>query len=125
LIKTASRWADNRQVTRTFGLTSLLLTLAIVALAWSRSAQDTTQASLGTRGDAAKVTAAFNLQQAAPALELYRATNGTYAGATLPPSTGVTVVRADSTTFCLQAGTAPNVEHLVGPTANAPVDGPC
>ena len=117
--------ADNGGVNRTFGLISLLLTLAIASWAFTRSAQDTTQASLGTQDDAAKVTAAFNLQQAAPALELYRATNGTYAGAMLPASNGVTVVHADSASYCLQAGTLPNVEHLVGPAGSAPIDGAC
>jgi hypothetical protein len=112
--------------TRTFGLVSLLLTLVIIGFAWTQQAKDTTTpASLGTRGDAARVTASFNLQQAAPAMELWRSANGTYAGASLPPSNGVTVVRADAASYCLQAGVPPDVQHLAGSGGNAPVDGPC
>jgi hypothetical protein len=37
----------------------------------------------------------------------------------------VAVVRADATSYCLQAGAGLNVQHLVGPAGNAPVDGPC
>jgi hypothetical protein len=112
--------------TRTFGLVSMLVTLVIIGFAWSQQAKDSTSpSSLGTRGDAARVTAAFTLQQAAPAMELWRSTNGTYAGASLPPSNGVMVVRADAASFCLQAGLPPDVQHLDGPGGNAPVDGPC
>ncbi len=111
---------------RSLSLVSLLVTLAIIAFLWSRSAQDSGLASSsGAPDDAAKVAAAFNLQQAGPALEAWRAENGTYAGVTLPPSNGVTLARADAASYCIQAGTPPNVQHLVGPSGNAPVDGPC
>jgi hypothetical protein len=112
--------------TRTFGFVSLLMTLVIIGFAWSQQAKDSASpSSLGPRGDGAKVAAAFSLQQAAPSMELWRSTNGTYVGATLPPSNGVTVVRADAASFCLQAGLPPDVQHIVGPGGNAPVDGPC
>ncbi|HYY32685.1 MAG TPA: hypothetical protein VE693_03760 [Gaiellaceae bacterium] len=111
---------------RTFGLVSVTATLVVVAFLWTRSAHDATSPSaLGTENDAAKVTASFNLQQATGAMELWKSANGTYTGALLPPANGVTVVRADATSYCLQAGVAPNVQHLDGPGGNAPVDGPC
>jgi hypothetical protein len=117
--------ADEHEV-RTFSLVSLLVSLAIVAFLWTRSAQDTgLTSSSSAPSDAAKVAAAFSLQQAMPAMQAWFSQAGTYAGVILPPSNGVTVVRADATSFCLQAGTEPNVEHLQGPTGNAPVDGPC
>ena len=116
----------DRSRMRTFSLVSLLVTLAFIAFLWSRSAQDSgLGSSSGAPDDAAKVAAAFNLQQAGPALEAWRAEHGTYAGVVLPPSNGVTLVQADSASYCMQAGTAPNVQHLVGPSGNAPVDGPC
>ena len=118
--------ADIRSVTRTFGLISITATLVVVAYMWTRSAQDATSPSaLATENDAAKVTASFNLQQAAPAMELWRSANGTYSGGSLDAAWGVTVVRADATSYCLQTGVAPNVQHLDGPGGNAPVDGPC
>jgi hypothetical protein len=110
---------------RSLSLVSLLVTLVMVAFLWTRSAQDSGLISSNTPSDAAKVAAAFSLQQAAPALEAWRSTTGTYAGVTLPPSNGVTVVRADAVSYCLQAGTGPNVQHYLGSQGNAPVDGPC
>jgi hypothetical protein len=110
---------------RSLSLVSLLVTLAIVAFLWTRSAQDSGLTSGDASSDAANAAAAFNLQQAGPALEAWRAQSGTYAGVALPPSNGVTLVRADADSYCIQAGTAPNVQHLVGPSGNAPVDGPC
>jgi hypothetical protein len=110
---------------RSLSLVSLLITLVVVAFLWTRSAQETGLARSDAPSDAAKVAAAFNLQQAAPALEAWRSTSGTYAGASLPAANRVTVVRADATSYCLQAGAGPNVQHLAGPEGNAPVDGPC
>ena len=111
---------------RSFSLVSLLVTLVIVAFLWARSAQDSGLTSSSSQAsDAEKAAAAFQLQQTAPALDAWRATNGTYAGVTLPASNGVKLVRADAASYCLQAGTGPNVEHLTGPGGNAPVDGPC
>jgi len=46
--------------------------------------------------------------------------NATYVGATLPVGTGVVLVSAASTTYCLQAGN----EHEVGPNGQ-PAPGPC
>jgi hypothetical protein len=110
---------------RSLSLVSLLITLVVVAFLWTRSAQETGLAPSDAPSDAAKVAAAFSLQQAAPALEAWRSTTGTFAGASLPASSGVTVVRADAASFCLQAGSGPNVQHLAGPEGNAPIDGPC
>lgn len=110
---------------RTFGLISLVATLVVGAYVWTRPAQELGPGSSQAQNDASKVVAAFNLQQTAPALEAWKAANGTYVGASLPPSSGVVVVRADAGSYCLQAGEGANVEHLVGPVGNAPVDGPC
>jgi hypothetical protein len=109
---------------RSLSIVSLLITLVVVAFLWTRSAQETGLVASNAPSDAAKVAAAFSLQQAAPALEAWRSTTGTYAGASLSAN-GVTVVRADAASYCLQAGAGPNVQHLAGPAGNAPVDGPC
>ena len=52
-------------------------------------------------------------------LEQWRQAHGTYAGAALGVS-GVTVVRADANTWCLQTANA----HEVGP-GGSPAAGPC
>jgi hypothetical protein len=54
---------------------------------------------------------ATNFQGADTAMQAWYAQNGTYAGATLPPGSGVVLVRADAVSYCLQAGT----DHEVGP----------
>jgi hypothetical protein len=58
-------------------------------------------------------------QQAEAQLEQFRAESGTYAGASLA-GFGVTLVRADASSYCLQLGTS----HLAGP-GGSPAAGPC
>jgi hypothetical protein len=65
-------------------------------------------------------TAGLNFSQAAPALQAFYDQNGTYAGATLPPGTGVVLARADATSYCLQSGD----EHEDGPGGQLQ-PGPC
>ena len=74
---------------------------------------------------AALHTLAFELIE--NAMEAWFNAAGTYVGAQaqLPPSFGVTLVRADQFSYCLQAGTGTNVQHTNGPNENAPIAGPC
>jgi uncharacterized protein (UPF0333 family) len=60
------------------------------------------------------------ITQAATAMQAYYTQSGTYAGATLPVGTGVTLARADAYSYCLQAGD----EHEDGPSGQ-PQPGPC
>ena len=70
-------------------------------------------------------TAGMNFQGMAPVLASWYAANGTYAGAALPPGSGVELVRADATSYCLQtAGAATAILHETGPTGS-PQSGPC
>ena len=64
--------------------------------------------------------AATNFSQAAAAMQASYTENGTYAGAMLPGGSGVTLVRADAYSYCLQAG----AEHEAGPNGQ-PQPGPC
>jgi hypothetical protein len=112
---------------RTFGLLSLLVTLALGGFLWAQAARESGPAAsdAGTvERQAEQVVAAFNLQQAAPVMDAWFAEHATYAGAVLPSAAGVHVVRADAASYCLQAGAGVNVQHLVGP-GNAPDAGPC
>ena len=57
-------------------------------------------------------------------LEAYKAEHATYAGAALAPAFGATVMRADASSYCLQAGVGGTVQHFIGP-GGAPATGPC
>jgi len=68
--------------------------------------------------------AGANFASAAPAMQAWFTENGTYSGATLPPGTGVTLVSADTASYCLQADVGGAQEHEVGPQGQ-PQPGPC
>jgi hypothetical protein len=110
---------------RTLGLVSVLVTLAVVAYLYVQSSNEagpTSDLAAEAEEQAAQVAAGTSFQQAAFTLEEQMATAGTYAGAVMP--TGVTLVRADAASYCLQAGTAAAVQHLAGP-GGSPAPGPC
>jgi hypothetical protein len=66
-----------------------------------------------------------NFQAADQVLQASFAANGTYAGAVLPLGSGVTLVRADASSYCLQTTTDPAaVMHEAGPSGTAQ-PGPC
>ena len=122
--------ADKGPVGRLFGYVFMLAALAVGGYLVFKAAQDTgpTSANQQQLEDSAnQVSASINLQQATPTMEAWFSTNGTYVGAQsqLPPSFGVTLVRADKFSYCLQAGSGANVQHMNGPNENAPVAGPC
>ena len=113
---------------RSVGLISFLVAAAVVAFLWAKSAQETGPASPAAKQaeqQALQEASSINLQQAVPALEAWFAENGTYAGVTLPAAFGVAVMRADGSSYCLQATVAGQVEHLAGPGGSTPVAGPC
>ena len=62
-----------------------------------------------------------NLQGAASVLAARLVSDGTYAGAAIA---GVTLVRADATSYCVQAPSGATFEHLAGPNGT-PAPGPC
>jgi hypothetical protein len=104
-----------------------LCSLAIVGVLMMLNMSHNGPTAKSTKVAEAKATAAvsgLNFTGAAPEFEAYKAENATYAGATLPPAFGVTVVRADATSYCLQAGVGGAVQHFVGP-GGTPAAGPC
>jgi len=112
---------------RAFGLVAVVCSLALVALLMGLSMQHSGPTSPTAKraekaGSAA--VAGLNFAGAATELEAFRAENGTYAGASLPPSFGVTLARADAAAYCLQAGVGASVHHFVGPGGPA-ASGPC
>jgi hypothetical protein len=112
---------------RGLGLVSLLVALALVGALWAMDARTNGPTSANAKRietQAEQVSSAANFIGAATQLEGFRADNGTYTGATLPPSFGVQLVSAGATSYCLQAGTGTAMQHYVGP-GGTPAAGPC
>jgi len=99
---------------RYIGLPSLLVALVIGAYLLATNAKTNGPTAPAVRqqiGQAETSVAATNFRGADTAMQAWYAQNGTYAGATLPPGSGVALARADATSYCLQAG----AEHEIGP----------
>jgi len=112
---------------RVFGLVSMVCSLAIVAVLMAVSMGHNGPTSKSTKRAEAQATAAvgsLNFTGAATELEAYKSEHATYAGAVLPPAFGATLVRADASTYCLQAGIGGTVQHFIGP-GGTPAAGPC
>jgi putative hemolysin len=109
------------------GLVSLLGALALVGgllFVNAKQSGPTAAQSQHVEQQAQGVAAAASFGQAAIELEAFHAQTGTYLGAQLPASYAVTLVRADASSYCLQAGAATSAQHLVGP-GGQPASGPC
>jgi hypothetical protein len=112
---------------RSLGLVSLLAALAIggwLFFAQAREAGPTSELGERAQAQAGAHVVAANFQSAAPILQAHHAETGTYAGAVVPPNLGITLVRADGASYCLQAGTGGAVQHVVGP-GGSPAPGLC
>ena len=112
---------------RVFGLVSLVVSLVVLAVLWALTMQHsgpTSGTAKEAERDASAAVSALNFTAAATQLDSYRAENATYAGATVPPSFGVTLVRADAATYCLQTGVGASARHFAGP-GGATAAGPC
>jgi hypothetical protein len=108
---------------RVLGIPALLVAVVVGLYVSAKDMQSNgpTSAS-GQRAitQAQSAVAGTNFGQADEAMQGFYAQSGTYAGATLPPGTGVVLVRADATSYCLQDGT----EHEDGP-GGQPQPGGC
>jgi hypothetical protein len=123
LFPTLPRAADRDDVAKTLGLLSLLAALAIVGYlitVQARTTGPTSAAGQQAQAEAAAQASAASFQAAAPVLQAWHAERGTYAGAKLPPALGVALVRADDSSYCLQAGSGTAAQHLVGPGGTPP-----
>jgi len=115
-------------MTRTLGLALLLVVLLTGGyLMMQQGGSSGAGAPAVTRAEtqAEAATAGTNFQAMAPVLAGWYAANGTYAGAVLPAGSGVELVRADATSYCLQTiGAATTTMHETGPNGSAQ-PGPC
>ena len=112
---------------RVFGLVAMVCSLAIVGVLTMQSMNNNGPTSNKTKLAKAQASAAvggLNFTAAATELEAYKSEHATYAGEVLPPAFGVSVMRADAVTYCLQAGVGGTVQHFTGP-GGTPATGPC
>jgi hypothetical protein len=112
---------------RTVGLPLLLVALVVGGFLSTRGLQSqgpTAPAVTRMETQAVAAVAGTAVQAADQELEAWYAANGSYAGATLSPGAGATLVRADAASFCLQADVDGAFEHQLGPNGS-PQPGPC
>jgi hypothetical protein len=115
-------------VTRTLGLTTLLITLVIggyVLVAQSKTSGPGAPAATQIETQAQVAVSATNFQGMESVLQGWYASNGTYAGAILPSGSGVALASADATSYCLETvGSATAPMHETGPNGT-PQPGAC
>jgi hypothetical protein len=115
-------------MTRTLGLAMLLVSLLIGGFVFTQQSKTSGPgAPAVTRAEtqAQDAVAATDFQAMASVLQAWFASNGTYAGATLPPGSGVALVHSDATSYCLETlGNTTGAMHETGPNG-APQSGAC
>ena len=113
---------------RVLGLPFILLALAVggyVFYQHSKSDSGPTAPQITQMETQASVAVATtNFQAAGEVLQGWFAQNGTYAGATVPPGSGVILVKADDAGYCLQSADGATDEHEYGPDGQVQ-PGPC
>jgi len=112
-------------MTRSLGLVFLLISLAVGGYLFAQQSKSEGPAStvaLQAETQAAVGASGTNFEAAQPELQAWFADHGSYAGVSLPGAFGVTVVRADATSYCLQDPTG--TMHENGP-GGSPAAGPC
>jgi hypothetical protein len=108
---------------RVLGIPAVLITLLIGAYLSTQNMRSNGPTSPSGQQEIAQAqssTAGVNFDQAVPALQAYFVQNHTYFGATLPPGSGVVLVSANASSYCLQDAN----EHEIGP-GGTPQPGPC
>ncbi len=114
-------------MSRTVGLPLLLVVLLVggyLFVTQSKSNGPTSAAVTQAETQAESFTAGTNFQAADQVLQGWYAENGTYVGATMAPGSGVTLVRADATSYCIETVAGAAVEHETGP-GGQPQPGSC
>ena len=90
-----------------------------------RSEGPSSAAVVQAETQAAVAAAGTSFQAADTAMQAWFAEHGSYVGASLDPSFGVVVARADAASYCVQTSAASAaVQHEVGP-GGSPSPGPC
>lgn len=105
-------------MTRLLGIPGLLVALAVGGYLMTKQMQSSGPSAPPVQQvvtQAQTAVAATNFGQADASMAAFLAQNGTYVGAVLPPGSGVVLVGATPTSYCLQAGN----EHEDGPGGTA------
>ncbi len=115
-------------MTRTLGLSMLLVSLVIggyLFLQEAKTSGPTAPAVTQAETQAQAAVAATNFQGMSSVLQAWYSGNGTYAGAALPTGSGVALVRADASSYCLETiGSSTATMHETGPNGT-PHPGAC
>jgi len=114
-------------MTRGLGLVLALISLAIVGglMAMQSNNQGPTSATVNQAESQAVATAASAVfQPVDQVLQVDASQNGTYVGAELPVGSGVTLTRATTTSYCLDANLSGTPVHENGP-GGSPAAGHC
>jgi hypothetical protein len=114
-------------VSRSLGIPLLLISLVIggyLTMEELKSEGPTSPAVTRAEAQAITTAASADFQAADAAMQAWLADHGTYEGVTLDPSYQVTVVRGDTTSYCLQTAVGTAVEHDDGP-GGQPQPGAC
>ena len=122
-LQSATVVADIIWMLRVLSIPAVLIALFVGSYLSMKNMQSNGPTSAAGQQDIAQAqsaTAGVNFSQAVPGLQTYFDHNHTYVSATLPPGSGVVLVSADATSYCLQDGN----EHEVGP-GGTPQPGPC
>lgn len=90
----------------------------------SKNEGPTASAVTQAESQALVATASANFSQVVPVLQGQYAQTGSYVGTQLPPGSGVTLVSAASTSYCLETSLNGSVVHEDGP-GGTPTAGPC
>jgi hypothetical protein len=107
-------------VTRGLGLVSLVVSLVISAMLFSSQLTGGTSKQASPKNNpliqqANAVAAQAAAMQAERELVAYQAEQGTFVGATVTDVSGVTLLHAEPTTFCLQIASSGGVLYDAGP----------
>jgi hypothetical protein len=114
------RPADDPKMTRGLGLVSLVVSLVISAMLFSSQLTHGGSKPASPRQNrivqqASSVAAEAAAMQAERELAAYQAGHGTFVGATVTDISGVTVLHAEPTTFCLQIASSGGFLYDPGP----------
>ena len=107
-------------MTRGLGLISLLVSLAICGMLYSSQlngggAKPSSLQQNRVVQEANSAAAGMTAMQAERELAAYQAEHGTFVGAAVTDISGVTVLHADPTTFCLQISSNGGLRYDAGP----------
>jgi hypothetical protein len=119
-LKGSAGGADLFRMARGFGVLSLVASLVIAGMIFAMQmngggSRPSPAQENGAVREANNAAASLAMVQAERELTAYQAEHGTFAGAKVTGITGVTVLHADATTFCLQIGTGAGLVYEAGP----------